>query len=249
MVLFSPKIHVTCIFIFGALCLSSSAVKAGDRIEVKLENLKMVDDLKMVYVGNSQIHLMLDCNAKAVGCITPKKNKTYWLVDETTNWTMPNATEPMSLKFIQDFTSSYSSTKNYGLVAEDQNEEPRLGIFFLDPDNDGYERDVIIKDGPILYGTGMGTEDRQRAWSAFFIQMVATAKKQNANLEGMLARRCMTDAQFCTQSVEVQLSGIGGIKDPRNVSIMVATDTKDQKRQLARIVCTSPRASHHQLNP
>jgi hypothetical protein len=242
MVSFSLKIGPVCILSLGLLYLPSSAANAGsnDPIEVKLENLKITDSGKTVYVGNSQLHLMLSCNAKLASCITPKKDKTYLLVDETTSWTMPNASTPMSLKSMQDWTVSYNNAKNYGLVAKDHNEEQPLGMFFLDPGNGGYEQDVIIKDGPIVYGTGLGPEDRQRVWSAFFMQMVGMAQKQNANLEGMLARRCMPDASFCTQTVMAQLSGIGGIKEPRNVSIIMATDLTDRNHLLARTICTSP---------
>ncbi|MDP8995568.1 MAG: hypothetical protein M3O03_00990 [Pseudomonadota bacterium] len=236
------KNALVCTIILGLLCITSNIAIAGpnDPLEVKLENLRIVDDLKMVYVGNSQLHLMLDCNAKAAACITPKKNKSYWLVDDSTSWVLPGATQPMTFKFIQDFTVSYGKGKNFGLVSEEKSEKESLGMFFLDPGNDGYERDVVIKDGPIVYGTGLGPEDRQRAWSNFFIQFIAIAQKQDANFDVMLAKRCMPDATFCTQSVEAQLSGIGGIKELRNVSITVATDQKDEKRQLARIVCTSP---------
>lgn len=228
--------------IFGLLGVMSSIAVAGpnDPLEVKLENLRITDDLKMVYVGNSEFHFMLDCNAKAAGCITPKKDRRYWLVDDSTSWVLPGASGPVTLKFIQDFTVSYGKGKNFGLVSEDQSEKESLGMFFLDPANDGYERDVVIKDGPIVYGTGLGPEDRQSAWHTFFIQFVETARKQDANFGATLARRCMPDETFCTQSVAAQLVGIGGIKELRKVSVMVVTDQKDEKHQLGRIVCTQP---------
>ena len=121
-----------CAIILGLLCITSSIAIAGptDPLEVKLENLRIIDDLKMVYIGNSQLHLMLDCNAKTAGCITPKKNKSYWLVDDSTSWVLPGATQPMTLKFIQDFTVSYGKGKNFGLVSEDKSEKESLGMFF-----------------------------------------------------------------------------------------------------------------------
>lgn len=80
---------------------------------------------------------MLDCKVDAVGCITPKKYKKYWLVDEHTNWTRPGAKTPLKLAVIQDFTSIYDQGVNYGLVAEDLAEKDALGMYILDPDQGG----------------------------------------------------------------------------------------------------------------
>ena len=49
--------------------------------EVEIENLRVRGGIKYVYVGNVNDHFVLFCKLDADGCITPKKNKKYWLID------------------------------------------------------------------------------------------------------------------------------------------------------------------------
>ena len=106
----------------------------------------------------------------------------------------------------------------------------------------GYERDTIIADGPIIYGTGMNDADRAKAWKRFFMQMVdANVRQQGPDTLGIkLARRCPPGQDFCTQSVAANLVGIGGIQEPRRVLVMVATALHDEHQQVMRMVCTWP---------
>jgi hypothetical protein len=115
-------------------------------------------------------------------------------------------------------------------------------MFLLDRTGGGYERDTVVSDGPIIYGTGMNDADRQKAWKHFFLMMVeAVVRQQGQDALGVkLARRCMPDQDFCTTALDANLVGIGGIKEPRKVLVIVATDVRDQNKQLSRMVCTRP---------
>ena len=106
-----------------------------------------------------------------------------------------------------------------------------------------YEQDTIIADGPIIYGTGMNDADRAKAWKLFFMQMVdANVRQQGPYTLGIkLARRCPPGQEFCTQSVEANLVGIGGIQEPRRVLVMVATAIHDEHQQVMRMVCMAHR--------
>src|SRR6516165_12564237 len=137
-------------------------------------------------------------------------------------------------------TIKYSKRENIGLVPEDAKGD--LGMFLLDPAGGGSEQDTVFSDGPIIYGTGMSDADRQKAWKHFFMLMVkAVVSQQGKGVLGVkLARRCMPDQDFCTTALDAYLVGIGGIKEPRKVLVIVTTDLRDQNKQLSRIVCTRP---------
>ena len=115
-------------------------------------------------------------------------------------------------------------------------------MFVLDPAGGGYEQDTVFTDGPIIYGTGMNDTDRQKAWKHFFMMMVqAVASQQGKDALGVkLARRCLPNQDFCTTALDANLVGIGGIKEPRKVLVIVTTDLHDQNTQLSRMVCTWP---------
>jgi hypothetical protein len=116
-------------------------------------------------------------------------------------------------------------------------------MYLLDTTGGGYEeRDTIIQDGPINYGTDLSDKDRAKAWKQFFLMMVAAAVKQRgADAVGVqLARRCTPGEDFCTIGITADLVGIGGIQEPRKVLVMIATDVHDENKQLSRTVCTWP---------
>jgi hypothetical protein len=50
----------------------------------------------------------------------------------------------------------------------------------------------------------------------------------------------MPGDDFCMTSLDADFVGIGGIKEPRKVMVLVATDIHDQNKQLSRMVCTYP---------
>lgn len=110
----------------------------------------------------------------------------------------------------------------------------------------GYDEDVIIKDGPIIYGTGLSNNDRHEAWKHFFMLMFEAAMRQNAAQYGgyknipstLLSVRC--EEGICFRMIDAKLTGIGGSQTPRNVVLIIEVDAKDNNIQLSRTVCTFP---------
>jgi hypothetical protein len=237
--------------ITGPLMLLSAAAATAQSVVppevVQLENVQIEGDMRTVYVGNANNHYLLYCNIKATtGCITPEENKNYLLFNANTRWKLPGANTFITLAFIQDWTIKYNQGENIGLVPEDGDRGPdHLGLYLLDPKGGGYERDTIVSDGPIIYGTGMSDVDRQKAWKGFFLTMVqAVVQQQGQDALGVkLARRCMPGQDFCTIGLDANFVGIGGIQEPRKVLLLVTTDVKDQNKQLQRAVCTYPAKS------
>src|SRR5262249_10265916 len=160
---------------------------------------------------NSTNHYFLFCNMKAAGCIKPEENKNYLLFNSNTRWKMPDAKDFITLAFVQDWTVKYNQGENIGLVPQDAKGD--MGMFILEPTGGGYERGIMISDGPIIYGTDMNDADRQNAWKHFFLQMVeAVMRQQGQNaLEGKLARRCPPGHDFCMVSLDANFVGVGGI--------------------------------------
>jgi hypothetical protein len=209
---------------------------------VQFENAHVDDDVKTVAVGNAKRHYSLFCNVKAAGCITPEPNKNYLLFNKDTRWKMPGAKDFITLAFVQDWTVTYKTGENIGLVPEQGGGSNQLGMFLLDTTGGGYERDTIISDGPIIYGAGLSDKDRAQAWKHFFTQMVAAcARQQGTDALGIkLKKRCQPGEDICTIGIDANLVGIGGIQEPRKVLVLVAFDVHDQERQLSRTVCTWP---------
>ena len=208
---------------------------------VRLENIQVEGDVRTVYMSNANKHYVLFCNVKADGCITPEENKNYLLFDSSTRWKMPGAKDFLTLRVMQDWTVTYKKGKNVGLIAEDAGTGPGIGMFILDETEGGYEQDTIISDGPIIYGTGLSEEDRAKAWKRFFLQMVEAVIRQQGQeaLHVKLARRCIS-SDVCTIGLDADFVGIGGIREPRKVLVVVATDIHDKNKQLSRTVCTYP---------
>jgi hypothetical protein len=228
----------------GLILVSATAASAQNAVPpevVQLENVLVEGDMRTVYVGNASNHYLLYCNIKAdAGCITPDENKNYLLFDSNTRWKMPGAKDFLTLAFIQDWTIKYNQGENVGLVPEDGKGD--LGLFIRDPTGGGYEQYIMTSDGPIIYGTGMSDVDRQKAWKHFFLQMVkAVGQQQGQDALGVkLARRCMPGQDFCTTSLDANFVGVGGIREPRKVLLVVTTDIHDKDQQLHRMVCTYP---------
>jgi hypothetical protein len=223
-------------------CTTLGAASAQDIVRpevVRLENVRVEDDIKIVTVGNANRHYSLFCNVKADGCITLERNKNYLLFNKDTRWKMPGAKDFINLAFMQDWTVKYNQGENIGLILEAGGDP---GVFLLDRTGGGYERDTVISDGPIIYGTGMNDADRRKAWGHFFMMMVkAAVSQQGQDAIGVkLARRCLPDQDFCTTTLDAKLTGIGGIQEPRKVFVIVATEVRDVNKQLSRMVCTWP---------
>lgn len=226
-----------------AIMLVVPAAKADDLVPpdvVRLENVRVDADMRTIYVGNANRHWVLFCNVKAAGCITPDADRNYLLFDAKTRWKMPGAKDFITLSFVQDWTVKYNTGENIGLVPEEAKGD--LGMFLLDTTAGGYERDIIVSDGPIIYGTGMSDKDRQNAWKYFFFMVVkAVTEQQGKDALGVkLARRCLPNEEFCTIALDAMLVGIGRIEEPRKVAVIVASDVHDEKKLVARLVCTWP---------
>jgi hypothetical protein len=105
-----------------------------------------------------------------------------------------------------------------------------------------YDRDVISQDGPILYGTGMSPEDSREAWKHFWYVMTEAVSQQQGQevLALKLKPRHVPETKECTIALDANLTGIGGISEPRKVMAMVVADCDDMSSQSARIVCTYP---------
>jgi hypothetical protein len=215
----------------AALCCTAvSAANAQEIVRpevVRLQSVRVDGDIKIVTLGNTKGHYTLICNVKADACITPERNKNYLLFNGSTRWMMPGAKEFLTLAGIQDWTIKYNQGENIGLVPEDAKGD--LGMFLLDPAGGGYEQDTVFSDGPIIYGTGMNDADRQKAWKHFFMIMVkAVVSQQGQDALGVkLARRCLPDQDFCTTALDANLIGIGGIKEPRKVVVIVTTSRSE----------------------
>ena len=223
------------------LWVSPASAENAVRPEVvQLENVFVENEMRTVYVGNANNHYLIYCNTKSDGCFEPEENKNYFLFTESTRWKLPGAKEFLTLALMQEWFAKYNQGENAALVPEDNKGE--LGVFIRDPTGGGYERDTILSDGPIIYGTGMGDADRQRAWQTFFTLMLKAAmQQQGKDAIGLkLARRCMPGEDFCTSVLDANLVGIGGIQELRKVAVFVSTDIHDDKKQLARLVCTYP---------
>jgi len=153
-------------------CTAVGAASAQDIVPlevVRLENVRIDGDIKIVTVGNAKKHYSLFCNVKADGCITPERDRNYLLFNKDTRWKMPGAKDFLSLVWIQDWTVKYNQGENIALVRE-QGGGPKdkdLGMFLLDRTGGGYEQDTVVSDGPIIYGTGLSDADRQNTWRHF----------------------------------------------------------------------------------
>ena len=105
-----------------------------------------------------------------------------------------------------------------------------------------YEQDVIVQDGPIIYGRGMSPDDSKEAWKHFWLMMVqAVLKQQGQEALGLkLKKRRNPETQTCMMALDANLTGIGGIPEPRKVMVMVVMDCDNVSTQYARVVCTYP---------
>ena len=232
--------------VFVATLTASGEVALAENLVppeiVHFETVRVDGDVKIVTVGNSNRHYSLYCNVKTDGCITPEPNKNYLLFNKNTRWKMPGAKDLITLAFVQDWTVKYNEGENIGLVSEQGSGPNQFGMFLLDTTGGGYEQDTMFSDGPIIYGTGMNTEDLAKAWKHMILLIAeAVGRQQGQDALGVkLAKRCLPGQDFCTMTLDANLIGVGGIQEPRKVLLLVATDIHDQNLQTMRMVCTWP---------
>jgi hypothetical protein len=202
---------------------------------VRLESLQQDSEMKVITVGNAEKHYTLYCNVKAEGCITPERGQNYLVFDTSTRWKMPGAKDFLTLAFIQDWTVKYNDSVNIGLVPQGGGGAGGLGMYILD----GIEQDTIFSDGPIVYGAGMNDQDRQHAWEVFVLKMAEAVSRQHGkDAPVRTSRRCLPNQDYCTMVFDADFVGIHGMREPTKVILIVATDVRDEKLQLSRMVCT-----------
>jgi hypothetical protein len=67
----------------------ASAQNAVPPEAVRVESVRVDGKMKIVRVGNAQVHFMLFCNVELDGCLTPERDRNYLLFDQNTRWKMP----------------------------------------------------------------------------------------------------------------------------------------------------------------
>jgi hypothetical protein len=132
--------HVRCSLLLGLL-ISPLCPAYGDEGSgltppeiVRVENVRLEEDAKIIIVGNDNGRYVLSCNIKASGCLTPLPAIDYFVFNKDTRWKVrPGATEFMTLQFIQDWTESYTHTENIGLVpTKDPGQGRSLGVYIFE---------------------------------------------------------------------------------------------------------------------
>jgi len=72
----------------------------------------------------------------------------------------------------------------------------------------------------------------------------ACSRQQGVETLGVkIAKRCLPGDNYCGITLDANLTGIGGIQEPRKVIVVVLTDVKNPDLQLSRAVCTYPEKS------
>lgn len=109
----------------------ASAERAAPEI-VRVDGVTVDGVVKHVTMESDTGHYVLFCNLKARGCITPTRQGRYYLFTKNTLWQMPDARQPIDLKFVQNWTVSYPNGENIGLVPVDSGPPDSLGLFVLE---------------------------------------------------------------------------------------------------------------------
>jgi S1-C subfamily serine protease len=98
---------------------------------VRSEEVQIDGRIKRITVSNPNNRYHLMCNAETDSCRTPVPDKDYLVFSEATRWRMPGAKEPLTLKFLQDFSVSYQGQQNIALVPSDPDDFNSFGIYVL----------------------------------------------------------------------------------------------------------------------
>jgi hypothetical protein len=105
---------------------------------VQLKKLEVIGEKKYVTVGNVAGDYVLMCEESAndsksymiPSCLAPIPQSNYLLFKTDTKWLMKDAKEPMTLKFLEDFSVSYNNAQNIGLVSAHKSSES-YGVYKL----------------------------------------------------------------------------------------------------------------------
>jgi hypothetical protein len=101
---------------------------------VRVENVfnNLDEGEKIIVVGNDNGRYVLSCNTKASGCMTPPlPGIEYFVFKKDTRWKLPEATEFMTLEFMQNWTESYNDTENIGLFPKNSG-QLKFGVYLFE---------------------------------------------------------------------------------------------------------------------
>lgn len=104
---------------------------------VRLTKVETVDLMMHVTVGNLAGDYLLSCNpdvnkdSGVRSCLTPIPGRDYLLFRNNTKWLVNGAKQPMSLKFMQDWSVTYNNGENIGLLEAKSAERQGFGLYLL----------------------------------------------------------------------------------------------------------------------
>jgi hypothetical protein len=121
--------------------ITSDGTPVPDAPEPEVVQLKKIEETngeKRVTVGNDAGDYVLMCEEEVnkesehpiPSCLTPRPQVDYLLFKSATKWQITGAKEPMTLKFMQDFTVSYNNAENIGLLSAHKSNEV-FGVYKL----------------------------------------------------------------------------------------------------------------------
>jgi hypothetical protein len=128
--------RIAAIALCGVLGIHAAAgaqdFNTPDVVQLEKAETSHDTDFLTVTMASTRNRYMLTCITKNAGCIIPAAHKNYLLFDKHARWMMPGAKEFITLKFVQDWTGTYSaSDDNIGLVPEESGDPKDLGMFVL----------------------------------------------------------------------------------------------------------------------
>jgi hypothetical protein len=99
---------------------------------VRVDKVMVENGVKKVTVSNTSGTYVIACNASTEddSCVTPEPNTDYELYTSGTKWKYPGAEKYVSLKFLQDYSSSYPNKENIGLITT--RGETHIGMYWLE---------------------------------------------------------------------------------------------------------------------
>jgi hypothetical protein len=121
--------------------ITSDGTPVPGASEPEVVQLKKIDETngeKQVTVENNAGDYVLLCEEEAnkesehpiPSCLTPRPQVDYLLFKSDTKWLITGAKDPMTLKFMQDFTVAYNNAENIGLLSAHTSNEG-FGVYKL----------------------------------------------------------------------------------------------------------------------
>ena len=104
---------------------------------VRLTKVDTVDGKMRVTVGNVAGDYVLSCSLDANkdhgprSCVAPSPQRDYLLFRKNAKWLINGAEEPMNLNFMQNWSVTYNSGENIGLLPAKKADEQAFGVYVL----------------------------------------------------------------------------------------------------------------------